>query len=79
MHAETKNMHEYSLVHFLIADSLVITLSDIFICQALLHYISCTQQIMVSCAAASPFVLCFFLALDVYEFSYAIGYDSCVY
>ena len=33
---------------------------------------------MLSCATASAFVLCFFLALDVYEFCYAIGYDSSV-
>lgn len=56
----------------------MITPFDIFICQALLRYMSCTQQIMLSCATASAFVLCFFLALDVYEFCYAIGYDSSV-
>ena len=33
---------------------------------------------MLSCATAFAFVLCFFLALDIYEFSYAIGYDSSV-
>jgi len=56
----------------------VVTPFDIFICQALMCYIFCTQQIMLSCATASAFVLCFFLALDVYEFCYAIGYDSSV-